>query len=234
MRIAELHPGPEGYLLLFAWVFAEQIGLPIPAAPALLAAGALAGRGSLHMGLIVAVGLTAAVLADYLWYCAGSFRKERMAAFSRRHRVIQTGRNAFERYGGCSLVFAKFVPGLSLAVPILSGMCGMGVAQFLVLDTVGALVWVGVFAAGGFLLGRSGPVPITPHLCLWLCAACVLVCIIIPVVTRLRRAIRSGRVFSYYEPCNRPPSGFLRFRRNWRVLNWRASSAAASSPAHSG
>jgi len=230
---ADIHPGPEGCVVLFAWVFAEQIGLPIPAAPALLAAGALASRGRLHMALIVAVALIAAVLADYLSYRAGFFRKERMAGLGQRHRVIQAASRAFERYGSCSLVFAKFVPGLSLAVPILSGMCGMGTAQFLVLDTAGALVWVGVFSAAGYLLGRSGSVMISPHLCLWLCAACVLACIATPVVRRLRCAIRSSRVFSYYEPCSRPRSASLRSPRKWLALNWRGSSPAASSPVRS-
>ena len=71
MRVAEIHPGIEGYLLLFGWVFAEQIGLPLPAAPALLAAGALAAGGSLNAVVLIVVALAASVLADYLWYLPG-------------------------------------------------------------------------------------------------------------------------------------------------------------------
>ena len=61
MRLFEMHVGPEGYLVLFAWVLAEQIGLPLPAAPALLAAGALAARGGLKFALIIPVALAASV-----------------------------------------------------------------------------------------------------------------------------------------------------------------------------
>src|SRR5215472_692709 len=127
MRVAEIHPGPEGYLLLFAWVFAEQIGLPLPAAPALLAAGALAAGGSINLFLLVGIAVAASVLPDYLWFRAGSFGSDAMSRFLRRHpgsRVLRRAESLFTRYGNRSLLFAKFVPGLSLAAPPLSGLCG--------------------------------------------------------------------------------------------------------------
>jgi membrane protein DedA with SNARE-associated domain len=66
MPIAGMHAGFEGYLLLFAFVFAEQIGLPLPAAPVLLAAGALAAGGRPNIVLLVLAAVAASVLADYL------------------------------------------------------------------------------------------------------------------------------------------------------------------------
>src|SRR5215831_20627625 len=127
MRIFEMHTGPEAYLLLFAWVFAEQIGLPIPAVPALLAAGALAAGSKLNVVSSAIVALTASVLADYLWYHAGAFRSEMVGRFLRRYpnsRVLYAAEHWVRRYGARSLVFAKFVPGLSLAAPPLTGLCG--------------------------------------------------------------------------------------------------------------
>ena len=76
MRAISMLPGPQGYTILFLWVFAEQIGLPIPAAPALLAAGALAVGGHLHLLPALIVTLTACVLADGLWYRAGSLKNQ--------------------------------------------------------------------------------------------------------------------------------------------------------------
>src|SRR5215467_8229853 len=152
MRVADIHPGPQGYLFLFAWVFAEQIGLPFPAAPALIAAGVLAGGGSLNVALVAVVALGASVLADYLWYSAGSFRSEALRRFLQRHpelRVLKCAEHLFARHGSRTLLFAKFVPGLSLAAPPLSGMGGMSVAQFLFFDTLGSLVWTGGFIGTG-------------------------------------------------------------------------------------
>lgn len=70
--------------MLFAWVF-EQIGLPLPAAPMLVAAGAVAAGGSLNVMLVVVVALAASVLADYLWYRAGAFGSDTVNRFLRRH-----------------------------------------------------------------------------------------------------------------------------------------------------
>ncbi len=180
MRVASIHPGPEGYLILFAWVFAEQIGLPLPAAPALLAAGALAAGGSLNLVLLIVVALAASVLADYLWYRAGTFRSDTMGRFLRRHpdsRVLRNAERLVARYGSCCLVFAKFVPGLSLAAPPLSGMCGTSAAQFLLFDIFGSLIWTSGLAGIGYYFGSaidSGSVPISPRLCVWCCAGLAL------------------------------------------------------------
>lgn len=60
-----------GYLLLFAWVFAEQLGLPLPAAPALLAAGALSARHELSFAFALLAGLTGSLTADSAWFLIG-------------------------------------------------------------------------------------------------------------------------------------------------------------------
>src|SRR5947208_16555861 len=60
-----------GYMLLLAWVLAEQFGFPLPAAPVLLAAGALAGRGVFQLGTALAVGVSACMLGALFWFHMG-------------------------------------------------------------------------------------------------------------------------------------------------------------------
>ena len=85
MRLSAIHTGPGGYLILGAWVFAEQIGLPLPATPALLAAGALAAAGRLNAAVVVATAVAASVLADYLLFRAGALGGDAVNRFLRRH-----------------------------------------------------------------------------------------------------------------------------------------------------
>ena len=177
MRVAEIHPGIEGYLLLFGWVFAEQIGLPLPAAPALLAAGALAAGGSLNAVVLIVVALAASVLADYLWYRAGTLRRAAVSRFLRRNpdsRVLHIAERLVLRYGSRTLVFAKFVPGLSLVAPPLAGMWGISTAEFLAFDTLGSLVWIGGFIGIGFFFGSTvgtGSMSVSPLLYVGVCVA---------------------------------------------------------------
>jgi len=196
MRVADIHSGPEGYLILFGWVFAEQIGLPLPAAPALIAAGALAGAGAFNFVLLITVALIASVLADYLWYRAGIFRRETICRFLRRYadsQMMQNARRLLARFGRCSLVFAKFVPGLSLAAPPLSGMSGTSAAQFLLFDTIGSLAWASAFIGSGYFFGSaiaSGSVSFSPRLFIWLCGSLILGYAIIRSVRCLWRKLR--------------------------------------------
>jgi membrane protein DedA with SNARE-associated domain len=193
MRVVEIHAGAEGYVLLFAWVFAEQVGLPVPAAPALIAAGALAARGSLSLVLLAAIAVAASVLADSLWYRAGSFGSGVISRFLRRRPdspFLHRAERLFARYGSRSLVFAKFVPGLSLAAPALSGLGGMTATEFLLCDALGSLIWSACLTGIGYLFGSAildAPVRISPSLCAWLGAAAALGFVAVGLALGLRR-----------------------------------------------
>lgn len=144
-----------GYLLLFANVFAEQLGLPLPAVPILLAFGALAGleRFSLAGGLALAI--LAALLADSSWYGLG---RRRGAAVLRLlckislepDSCVRQTENVFLRYGARTLLFAKFVPGLSAAFPPLAGNFRMPLWRFWVFDGLGSLAWAGAYMGIGW------------------------------------------------------------------------------------
>ena len=133
----------HGYSILFAALFAHQIGLPVPGPLFLLAAGALAAAGKL--GLVTALGLAiiACVLADWVWYEAGRRRGDKVLHFI--HRLARDpdahdrrAKETFARYGPPLLVLAKFVPGLDAVAPPLAGTSRTSRLRFLAFDAVGA------------------------------------------------------------------------------------------------
>ncbi|MEJ2008526.1 MAG: VTT domain-containing protein [Acidobacteriota bacterium] len=150
----------HGYLILAAWVFAEQFGFPISSVPLLLAAGALAGSGSLTLAGVLLVPVAGSLLADSLWYQIGRYKGSRVLSLICRISLepdscVRNTENLFARQGANALVVAKFVPGLSMAAPPLSGMLGMRLTRFLLYDGVGALAYVGAFVGLGFVFSHQ-------------------------------------------------------------------------------
>jgi membrane protein DedA with SNARE-associated domain len=146
----------HGYTLLFGWVLVEQIGLPIPAVPLLLAAGALAGSGKMNWALSVSLALIAVVLADLFWYSLGRFRGGRILKLLCRISLepdscVRRTENLFIRHGARSLLIAKFIPGLNTAAPSLAGIFRMPVPRFMLFDVLGGLSWVATFTGLGFV-----------------------------------------------------------------------------------
>jgi membrane protein DedA with SNARE-associated domain len=146
----------HGYLLLFAWVLVEQLGLPIPALPLLLAAGALAGSGKMNLAVAVSLALIAVVLADVFWYGLGRYRGGRILKLLCRISLepdscVRRTENVFLRHGAHSLLVAKFVPGLNTAAPSLAGIFRMPVPRFVLFDSLGGLFWVVTFTGLGFI-----------------------------------------------------------------------------------
>ncbi len=150
----------HGYAFLFVWVLIEQLGLPIPSAPLLLTAGAVAGAGRLSLLLVFVVTVSAAALSNLLWYEIGRWRGCRILhtlcriSLDKDACVHQT-KKIFARYGYRSLLGAKFIPGLSTLTPPLAGIMGMPVGTFLLFDSLGALAWVGIFSGLGFQFGQQ-------------------------------------------------------------------------------
>lgn len=150
----------HGYMVLAAWVFIEQMGLPLPALPGLLAGGALAGMGRLNLALVILFPSTGALLADVIWYYLGKYRGAKVLSVLCRISLepdscIRNTENRFARSGPNALVIAKFVPGLSTAAPPLAGMFGMRLSRFLLFDGAGAVIYNGLFVALGFVFSRQ-------------------------------------------------------------------------------
>jgi len=150
----------HGYLVVFGWVLADQIGLPLPAVPFLLAAGALAGNGRLSLALILAAAALASLASDTVWYWIGRVGGGRVLRwlcriFLEPDSCVRRTENLFARHGTRSLLIAKFVPGLSTVAPPLAGIFGVGVARFVLYGGAGALLWTGIWSGVGYLAGEA-------------------------------------------------------------------------------
>jgi len=146
----------HGYSVLFTLVFAEQIGLPLPALPFLLAAGALAGASRMSLFLALGLAVAAALLSDVVWYQIGRRRGAKVLQLLCRISLepdscVRRTESIFEKHGARSLLVAKFVPGLGTVMPPLAGVFQMRFASFLGHDALGALLWAGVFLGLGYL-----------------------------------------------------------------------------------
>lgn len=145
----------HGYVVLLVWVFAEQVGLPVPSLPILLAAGALAGAGKMSYGAAVALSVVAAVTSDIMWYQIGRRRGIKVLQLLCRISLepdscVRNTENVFAKHGVRSLLVAKFIPGLNTAAPPLAGVVGMVFGRFLLFDALGALLWAGSITGAGF------------------------------------------------------------------------------------
>ena len=150
----------HGGLVLFAAVFAEQAGLPIPAVPVLLAAGALAGAGKMNLALAVVLGVTACLLGDLLWYYLGRHRGAQVLAVLCRIALepdscVRQTESFFVRHGNRSLILAKFIPGLSTVTPALAGLFKVSLGRFLLYNGLGALLWTAAFIVPGYLFSNQ-------------------------------------------------------------------------------
>ena len=146
----------HGYALLLVSVLAEQIGLPVPAVPTLLAMGALCGLGHFSFAAALVYSLVAALAADAAWYWLGLRRGHRVLNLLCRIALepdscVRRTEDVFARRGASALLFAKFVPGLSTAAPPMAGMIHMRVWRFLLADGAGALFWAGAYLLGGLV-----------------------------------------------------------------------------------
>jgi membrane protein DedA with SNARE-associated domain len=149
-----------GYALLFVWVLVEQGGLPIPATPLLLAAGALAGRGRMSFSLAVLVATAACMGADLFWYFFGKRRGAVVLNLLCRIALepdscVRRTETRFERWGARTLLICKFVPGLNTAAPALAGMVGVPYERFFLFDFIGGLLWSLSFTLLGFIFSKQ-------------------------------------------------------------------------------
>jgi membrane protein DedA with SNARE-associated domain/rhodanese-related sulfurtransferase len=140
--------GQYGVALVAANVLVEQIGVPVPAIPTLIVAGAVAADGQLPLPALFACSVAACLAADCGWYLVGQRYGTRVLktlckiSLEPDSCVSQT-QTRFERWGVNSLVIAKFVPGLAIIAPPMAGALRIGWLRFLILSSCGAALWVG-------------------------------------------------------------------------------------------
>jgi membrane protein DedA with SNARE-associated domain len=145
-----------GYWVLFFNVLIEQIGIPLPTMPVFLAMGALAGLGNFSFVAAVIIALCATMIADLTWYHLGRTRGTSILNLLCRISLepdscVSNTKKQFQKRGAYSLLFAKFVPGLSAVAPPLAGLTRIPLRRFVIFDMAGVLAWVTSYLLTGFL-----------------------------------------------------------------------------------
>ncbi len=155
------HYGPWVYALLFAIVFVETGVVVMPFLPGdslLFVVGALAGAGLLSLPVACAVLLVAAILGDQCNYTLGRyfgpkvFQWENSRFFNRR--AFDKAHAFYERYGGVTIILARFMPFVRTFVPFVAGVADMSRGKFTLFNVVGALIWVLGLCTAGYLFGN--------------------------------------------------------------------------------
>jgi membrane protein DedA with SNARE-associated domain/rhodanese-related sulfurtransferase len=149
-----------GLWLVFANVLALQLGLPVPAYPALIVVGAISARGDFSLPQVVGVAVAASLVADLVWFLAGRRFGRRVLRLMCRLSLspdscVRQTENIYERWGTPSLMFAKFVPGFAAVATGMAGAMRTPLARFVLFDAIGALLWSGVAASLGWIFRNA-------------------------------------------------------------------------------
>lgn len=150
----------HGATVLFWVIFVEQAGVPIPAIPLLIAAGALVGAGKMNVAVALLVPVMASLPPDLAWYYLGRIKGGRVLGFLCRLSLepdscVRDTENMFHRNGPRALLLAKFIPGFSTVAPPLAGIVGMTASTFILYDVGGTMIWAGASAGVGALFSNQ-------------------------------------------------------------------------------
>ena len=146
--------GQYGLMIVVLNVLLDQLGLPVPAVPTLIVAGAVASHGQMSLSALFAGSMIACLIADCGWYLVGqkygiSVLKTLCKISLEPDSCVSQTQTRFERWGVNSLVIAKFVPGLAIIAPPMAGALRIGWLRFICLSICAAALWVGT----GLLVG---------------------------------------------------------------------------------
>jgi membrane protein DedA with SNARE-associated domain len=147
-------------LFLAAVVFIEQLGAPVPAIPIMISAGALAKFGKFNLLYGFPLTVVACVVADLIWFYLGRLYGAKVLGLLCQISIepdycIRKTKGTFTKYGLWMLVFSKFVPGLSTLAPPLVSITRVKLSSFLLVDTVGAFLYVGICLGLGYIFNNQ-------------------------------------------------------------------------------
>src|SRR5215468_12499199 len=148
------------YFILFVVVFLETGVVVTPFLPGdslLFAAGALCARGDLVVGWLFLLLFLAAVLGDTVNYSIGHLVGPRafhgQSRFFKREHLDRT-HQFYERHGGKTIVFARFIPIIRTFAPFVAGIGSMSYGRFVGYNVIGGVAWIGSFVLGGYYFGN--------------------------------------------------------------------------------
>ena len=149
-----------GYLALGGLIFVEDFGVPAPGETILIAASVYAGTNRLNIVAVGVIAVLAAVAGDNIGYAIGRFGGHALALRYGKYVLLTRERldkaeRFFGRYGGQIVIVARFIEGLRQLNGIIAGIVEMPWPRFLVFNTIGAVLWVGVWSTLGFLAGSN-------------------------------------------------------------------------------
>ena len=144
----------QGAAVVFLATLATRLGAPVPAAPFLVVAGGLAVGGQLSFIAVLLAAVLGNILGDGAWFLAGRRWGYRVMRLLCRISLsadtcVRRSESILGRWGGLSLIAAKFVPGVSVVAPPMAGALGMSTLAFIGFETLAALIWAGVLLALG-------------------------------------------------------------------------------------
>ncbi len=150
----------HGALIVFLVTLAARIGAPLPAAPLLVVAGGVSMAGQLSLAICVVCSVIANLIGDAVWYQAGRWRGHRVMRLLCKISLspdtcVRQSEGILSRWGGSSLIAAKFLPGISVVAAPMAGALGMSWRRFLWYDLLAALLWSLVFLAIGMIFSTQ-------------------------------------------------------------------------------
>jgi membrane protein DedA with SNARE-associated domain len=150
----------HGYWVVFGASLLEQMGLPIPAMPILLAIGALSHTGGFSLVSAILAAVLGSLAADLAWYALGRHHGHFVLGLVCRLSAtpgscIQRTKDLFGRHGSPILLVSKFVPGFSAAAIPLAGAEKMHLIRFLLFDGTGAVLWAGGYMTAGYVFSSQ-------------------------------------------------------------------------------
>ena len=182
--------GSWTYLILFTFVFCETGLVVTPFLPGdslLFAAGAAAGLGQLNVGVLLVLLSAAAIAGDTVNYWIGAAIGPRAFSgevrFLKKEHLERTHR-FYEKYGGKTIILARFVPIVRTFAPFVAGIGAMSYGRFIVYNVVGGVVWVAMFLLGGYWFGSRAWVK--EHFSVVVLA--IIILSVLPMVIELARA----------------------------------------------
>lgn len=183
------------YVLLFVIVFCETGLVVTPFLPGdslLFAVGAFAARGSLSLPVALAVLAAAAILGDTANYWIGAvvgpkvFHRENVRFLNRKH--LERTHQFYERYGGKTIVIARFVPIVRTFAPFVAGIGKMTYGHFLSYNVIGGAAWVLGFVMAGFWFGN---IPVVKRNFTFVIFAIIIVSVLPAVIEFFRQRARA-------------------------------------------
>lgn len=153
-----------GPLLVCIIVFIETgffVGFFLPGDSLLVTAGVFSAAGVIPLKWILLPVMLCAIVGDQIGYWIGRatgsalYRREDSLFFRRKH--LQRAHDFYEKYGGKTIILARFIPIIRTFCPPVAGAARMSYPRYLTYDIFGGVIWVGTMILGGFFLGRTIP-----------------------------------------------------------------------------